>query len=182
MELTKDGNMLNVKLTVDQLYKLYMKHYLRYEYFCPMVHVAAKMKSRKKSFDDINDILGNKFGDGAFECDAVVSANTCLQLVTAAGLSKKGQAKYRQSLRDMGFTVTGNNVVSSAYERHATVRPDQPNFENRMIEIGGEVLTKINESYVLDLEYDTDVEYRIGLLKTVTEKNPNLVCNFRFPL
>jgi hypothetical protein len=80
----------------------------------------------------------------------------------------------------MGFVVSGNTVVGTVhpYDRHATVRTDQPSFDDRMVKVGNEVLASIEQ----DSDGDSDIEYRIGLLKTVSDNNPDMVCDFRFPL
>lgn len=174
----QDGGMLHVQLTVVELKALYLKYCDYYEYFCPMVHVAAKAKRRKRSFDVINNQLRNRSGDdGVYECDRVVSANTCMQLLLAAGISQRGAMVYRQELRSRGFILNKNTVVGRTDGgMHTTANSTYPPFDNRMIEIGKSI---IDEAYSC---FDDDVPFRVGLLTTVAESNPEFICKFRFPI
>jgi hypothetical protein len=174
----KDNGMLHVQLTVVELRALYIKHCVDYEYFCPLVHIAAKAKRRKRGFHAINEQLRNSSGDvDVYECDRVVSANTCMQLLLAAGISQRGATAYRNELRSRGFVLNKNTVVGrTAGGMHPSANSTYEPFDTRMVEIGRNQV---------DSEFpycDDDVPYRIGLLSTVIESNPDFICNFSFPM
>jgi hypothetical protein len=173
----KDKGMLHVQLTVVELKALYLKHCFVYEYFCPLVHIAAKAKRRKRGFAAINEQLRNSSGDDdVYECDRVVSANTCMQLLLAAGISQRGATAYRNELRSRGFILNKNTVVRrTAGGMHPSANSTYEPFDNRMVEIGKNI--DVPEVY-----FDDDIPYRIGLLTTVTQSNPDFICNFSFPM
>lgn len=174
----KDRGVLHVQLTVVELKALYLKHCTLYEYFCPLVHIAAKAKRRKRGFRAINEQLRNSCsGDDVYECDRVVSANTCMQLLLAAGISQRGATAYRNELRSRGFVLNKNIVVGhTAGGMHSTANSTYEPFDNRMLEIGRNQVDSV-------FDYcDDDIPYRIGLLTTVIESNPDFICNFSFPM
>ena len=177
MKIEQLDGWLNVELTVVELKGLYLKYFHSYEYLCPVVHVVAKMRHRKKSFETIDQKLRGRNDDGPYECDRVVSANTCYQMLKLAGLSKRGMIAFRHELRTRGFILKSGMVVgSSDFSMHAILDSMYEPFNDRMVALGTSLLSDA------DMGYDSDVAYRIGVLTTVAESNPEFICKFRFPI
>ena len=146
------------------------------DYFCTFIGAMGLARLRRKSFPAIID---GKRGELINCCNREKAAELCIQLLKNAGASQKYLASYRRYLRELGFKVSENNVVSSSgYLEHAilddyvgegsTNERSFENFRNRIRENGIRKIIRENDKQHCD--YVSHNHFRLGILTEINKR------------
>lgn len=163
----------DVEIHIDELLELYKKRVGRdYNYFCVMVRVEAERIRRKQSYDVTFARLSEQHT--LFCSDQRMSANMCIEMLEIAGLSKKGQAKFRQHCRDIhDYEFEGNRVVDAQFS-HLSID------EIEDVAVAENWAYPVVVPFVVRMKNQGSGDIRLGILLEIQKKRPDYVAHFSF--
>jgi len=162
-----------LEIHIDELLELYKRKCGGdYDYFCVMVRVEAERIRRKQSYETTFRRL---YDNNALFCaDQRTSANMCLEMLEIAGLSKKGQAKFRQHCRNLhDYEFEGNRVVDAQYS-HLSID------EIEAVAVAECCLEPVVVPFVVRMRDQGENDLRLGILLEIQKKRPDYVAHFSF--
>lgn len=175
MQITYEGSLVFVQIHIDELLELYQKNCGGdYDYFCVMVRVEAERVKSKKSKKSYAEALNKlEFDNKLFSADIQTSANMCFEMLELAGLSKKGQARFRQYCRlHSDYVFEGNRVVETN-GLHLSIDEIQDAASQ-------EEETFVCTPFVTRMMEQGDRDIRLGILLEIHKRKPDYVASFIF--
>lgn len=172
MQITYEGPLAFVNIHIDELLELYHKNRGGdYDYFCVMVRVEVERVKSKRSYTETFHKLNR--GNKLFSADIQTSANMCFEMLEIAGLSKKGQARFRQYCRlHSDYVFEGNRVVET-YGVHLSIDEIQDAACQ-------EEDTFVCTPFVSRMREQGEGDIRLGILREIQKRKPDYVASFIF--
>jgi hypothetical protein len=173
MKIEHNAGDTDVEIHIDELLELYKSRVGgNYDYLCVMVRVEAERIRRKQSYETTFRRLYDN--STLFCADQRTSANMCLEMLEIAGLSKKGQAKFRQHCRDIHeYEFEGNRVVDAQFS-HLSID------EIEDVAAAEDWDKPVTVPFVDRMQKQGQKDLRLGILLEVQKKRPDFVAHFSF--
>lgn len=172
MKITYEGELTLVQIHIDELLDLYQENRGGdYDYFCVMVRVVAELVKSERSYNEAFQKLqrNNKL----FSADTKTSANMCFEMLELAGLSKKGQARFRQYCRvHNDYVFQGNRVVETD-----GVHLSIDEIQDAAVQ---EEDTFVCTPFVTRMMDQGERDIRLGILLEIQKRKPDYVASFQF--
>lgn len=172
MQITYEGSLTLVQIHIDELLELYRKNCGGdYDYFCVMVGVEAERVKSKRSYTEAFHKLNRN--NKLFSADIQTSANMCFEMLEIAGLSKKGQARFRQYCRlHSDYVFEGNRVVETN-----GVHLSIDEIQDAAVQ---EEDTFVCTPFVTRMMDQGERDIRLGILLEIQKRKPDYVASFMF--
>lgn len=175
MNIEYRDDQIFVDYPIGELLAMYVqrKGTIRYDYLCALARIEVERKRIRKSFDTA---YGRLYDRGEiFTADHEVGANMCLELMELAGLSQKGQSRFRRMCREQhdyefimnrvvdanGYYISLDEIEEVAEDERFLSNPTCTAFVERMNKLGSG-------------------DIRMGILREVTNRKPDHVVKFVF--
>lgn len=164
-----------VDYPVGELLAMYVqrKGTVGYDYLCALARIEVERKRSRKSFGAAFDRLYDR-GE-VFTANSEVGANMCLELMELAGLSKKGQSRFRRRCREFHeYKFIMNRVVDA---NDCSISLDE------IEDVAEDELCRTNQTCTAFVQRMKEMGYgdiRMGILREVTNRKPDHVVKFVF--
>ena len=175
MNIEYRDDQIFVDYPIGELLAMYVqrKGTVGFDYLCALVRVEVERKRSRKSFGTAFD---RQYDRGeVFTANKKVGANMCLELMELAGLSKKGQSRFRRMCREFyEYEFIMNRVVDA---NGCSISLDE------IEDVAEDELFRSNQTctaFVQRMKEMGDGDIRMGILREVTNRKPDHVVKFVF--
>lgn len=175
MNIEYRDDQIFVDYPIGELLAMYVqrRETIRYDYLCALVRVEVERKRSRKSFATAFDRLYDR-GE-IFTAVHEVGANMCLEFFEIAGLSQKGQSRFRRHCREQHDYAFVMNRVVDANETHISLDDIEEVSEDERF-LSNPTCT----AFVQRMKDLGDGDVRMGILREVTNRKPDHVVKFVF--